>query len=95
MNDSKQDAAPKPPEEKAVPSQGGDEAHAALVARLSQMFQAPARQKVSPSLQPTPEAGQSRLARLRRKKRMLIQKSKRVAPARSTPLPPGPDQLSP
>lgn len=77
MNNSKQDAA--------------DEARAALVARLSQIFQAPARQKSARSLQPTPEAAQSRLARLRRKQRMLIQKSKRAALTRSTAIPPAPD----
>jgi crotonobetainyl-CoA:carnitine CoA-transferase CaiB-like acyl-CoA transferase len=94
MNNSKQDAAPKPSEEKAPPPEA-EQAQVALVARLSQMFQAPARQKVSRSLQPTPEAAKSRLARLRRKQRMLIRKSKRVALARSTSLPPAPDPLSP
>jgi hypothetical protein len=54
-----------------------EEARAALVARLSQIHQHPARLKPNPSLQPTPEAAKSRVTRLRRKQRMLLKKSKR------------------
>ena len=56
-----------------------DEARAALIARLARIRQHPARLKSNPSLQPTPEAAKSRISRLRRKKRILIQKSKRAS----------------
>jgi hypothetical protein len=54
-------------------------ARAALDARLSQICQNPARLKPNRSLQPTPEAAKSRVTRLHRKKRMLIQNSKRAS----------------
>jgi len=54
-----------------------EQARAALDARLSQIRENPAMLKSNRSLQPTPEAAKSRVTRLRRKKRMLIQNSKR------------------
>jgi hypothetical protein len=60
-------SAPKDPEE----------IRAAVVTRLLQISRSP-RPKSSECLQPTPEAAQSRTARLRRKQRVLIQKSKRL-----------------
>ena len=57
-----------------------DKARAALDARLARIQQHPARLKPNPSLQPTPEAAKSRVSRLRQKKRILLQKSKRACP---------------
>jgi hypothetical protein len=95
MNVSKPDPAPKPPEDKAIPSKDAAEAHVALVEKLSQIFRAPGQPKPARSLQPTPEAAKTRLARLRRKQRMLIHKSKHGARDRSTSIPPAPDPLAP
>lgn len=55
-----------------------DKARAALDARLARIQQHPARLKPNRSLQPTPEAAKSRVTRLRRKQRILMQKSKRA-----------------
>jgi hypothetical protein len=57
-----------------------DKARAALDARLARIQQHPTRLKPNPSLQPTPEAAKSRVSRLRQKKRILLQKSKRACP---------------
>jgi hypothetical protein len=56
-----------------------DKARAALDARLARIQQNPTRLKSNPSLQPTPEAAKSRVTRLRRRQRILIQKSKRAS----------------
>jgi hypothetical protein len=56
-----------------------DKARAALDARLARIQQNPARLRPNPSLQPTPEAAKSRVTRLRRKQRILIQESKRAS----------------
>ena len=55
-------------------STGGEKAHAALVARLAQLYRKPV--KPPQSLQPTPEAAKSKIRRLRRKRRLLVQRSK-------------------
>jgi hypothetical protein len=55
-----------------------DKARAALDARLARIERHPTRLKPNPSLQPTPEAAKSRVTRLRRKQRILQQKSKRT-----------------
>jgi hypothetical protein len=47
------------------------------------------------SLQPTPEAAKSRVARLRRKQRLLIKKKKRALLLNLNRVPPAPDPLSP
>jgi hypothetical protein len=62
MNESKSDQV------------SAEKARAALVARLDQLCRKP----VTPpkSLQPTPEAAKSRIRRLRRKRQLLIQKSR-------------------
>jgi len=52
-----------------------EDARAALLARLSQVLENAPRPKRPRSLQPTPEAAKSRLARLRKKRRLLLQKS--------------------
>jgi hypothetical protein len=56
-----------------------DKAHAALVTRLAQLYRKPGGVRPPKSLQPTPEAAKSRVRRLR-KKRLLIQRSKRALP---------------
>jgi hypothetical protein len=53
-----------------------DETRVALLARLSQVLETASRPKRPRSLQPTPEAAKSRVARLRRKRRLLLQRSK-------------------
>jgi hypothetical protein len=47
------------------------------------------------SLQPTPEAEKSRVARLRRKQRLLIKNKKRASLLKLATLPPAPDPLAP
>lgn len=51
------------------------------------------RQNVPRSLQPTPEAAKSRLARLRRKQLMLRFDMKRTMLAQENAIPPAPDPL--
>lgn len=70
--------------EMATPSAVGQStnekgARAALDARLSQLRQNPAMLKSNRSLQPTPESAKSRVARLRRQKRMRVQNSKHAS----------------
>jgi hypothetical protein len=74
MDEPKRQNADRP----VPPPLGAEKAHAALVARLGQLY----RQPVKPpkSLQPTPEAGKSKIRRLRLKQRLLIQKSKAIPP---------------
>jgi len=62
------------------PFNNDEQARAALDERLSQLRQNPAMLKSNRSLQPTPEAAKSRVTRLRRKNRMLIENSRRDAP---------------
>ena len=50
---------------------------------------------VQRSLQPTPEANKSRVARLRRKQRLLLRKRKSESLLSLTALPPAPDPLAP
>jgi hypothetical protein len=56
-----------------------EKAQTALLARLDQLCRKPV--KPPKSLQPTPEATKTRLARLR-KKRLLLQRSKDFVPSR-------------
>jgi|GEM_PF-1663767 len=88
---------PKPGEIEGTPANppGTEEVHAALIARLSRVRPVPARVKSPQSLQPTPEAAKTRAARLRRKQRILLQKSKRVSASQSNAIPPAPDPLAP
>jgi len=55
-----------------------EKAKDALLARLEQLCRKPAR--TPKSLQPTPEAAKSKIMRLRRKRRILLQQSKRAQP---------------
>jgi hypothetical protein len=73
------DSSPKPPAEKS----SGDQAHAALVDRLARLDTNPIPVRPPKSLQPTPEAARTRVNRLR-KKRLLIQRSKRALPSPQT-----------
>jgi len=57
-------------------SLGPEKARAALIARLEQLCHKPV--KPPKSLQPTPEAGKSKIRRLRRKRQLLLQQSKRA-----------------
>jgi hypothetical protein len=92
MSDPKPDQSPEeiPGEQPAFA--GADHVHAALIDRLSQIQAVAPRVKPAQSLQPTPEAAKSSLARLRRKQRMLFQESQRAQQAK---IPPAPDPLSP
>jgi hypothetical protein len=69
-------AEPKPESanQSQTPKPRGEEAHAALVVRLTQLYRKPVRPPKS--LQPTPEAAKSKIRRLRRKRQLLIQKSR-------------------
>jgi hypothetical protein len=55
-----------------------DEARAALLGRLSKILETTPRPRPPRSLQPTPEAAKGRVARLKRKRRLLMQQSKRT-----------------
>jgi hypothetical protein len=71
----------------------GEQAHDALVARLARLDTNSFPVRPPKSLQPTPEAAKTRVSRLR-KKRLLIQRSKRPLPSQST-IPPARDPLAP
>jgi hypothetical protein len=65
----------------------GEQAHAALLARLARLDTNSIPVRPPKSLQPTPEAAKSRVRRLR-KKRLLIQRSKRSLLSQQTVPPP-------
>ena len=73
---------------------GSQEVHAALIERLARIRPVPAHVRPPQSLQPTPEAAQTRAARLRRKQRLLLKKAKRL-PGQLSGIPPAPDPLAP
>jgi hypothetical protein len=89
MSDSKPDDLANP----AAEESSAEEAHAALVARLSRLDSNRIPVRPPKSLQPTPEAAKTRVSRLR-KKRLLIQRSKRTPLSQQT-MPPGRDPLAP
>jgi hypothetical protein len=62
----------------ATPS--AEQARAALLAKLDQLCRKPVRPPKS--MQPTPEAAKSKIRRLRRKRQLLIQRSKHASPPR-------------
>ena len=72
-----------------------DEARAALLVRLSKILKTAPRPRPPRSLQPTPEAAKGRVARLHRKRRLLMQQSKRAAPSARTSIPSATDPLAP
>jgi hypothetical protein len=72
-----------------------DNIRAALIERLARIRPIPARVRSPQSMQPTSEAGKTRVARLRRKQRLLLQKAKREALSQITAIPPAPDPLTP
>jgi hypothetical protein len=89
MSNSNPDNPANPSGEKS----SGEQAHDALVARLARLESNLIPVRPPKSLQPTPEAAKTRLSRLR-KKRLLIQGSKRPLPSQST-IPPARDPLAP
>jgi hypothetical protein len=87
------DPNPKHPSKAPAEESGAEQAHAALVARLARFDTNPVPVRPPKSLQPTPEASMTRASRLRRK-RLLIQRSKRTVLSQQT-LPPARDPLAP
>lgn len=83
------------PAETPAPSPTAEAIHTALIERLSRIRPVPAQVRPPQSLQPTPEAGKTRAARLRRKQRLLLQRSKRGPGSQLGGLPPAPDPLAP
>ncbi|HYJ07030.1 MAG TPA: hypothetical protein VEX43_18010 [Chthoniobacterales bacterium] len=81
--------------ETPVAPPGSEEVRSALIARLARVRPVPAHVRPPQSLQPTPEAAQTRAARLRRKQRLLWQKAKRVPGSQLSGLPPASDPLAP
>ena len=84
------------PNNRARPSaekSSGEQAHTAIVARLARLETNPIPVRPPKSLQPTPEAAKTRVNRLR-KKRLLIQRSKRALLPQQT-MPPARDPLAP
>lgn len=91
MNEPK----PKDTSEPAGPPPGSQEIHSALIERLARLRPVPAHVRPPQSLQPTPEAAKTRAARLRRKQRLLLQKTKRPPGSQLNAIPPAPDPLPP
>ena len=85
---------PKPNDTPGTPA-GSDEVRSALIERLARIRPVPAHVRPPQSLQPTPEAAQTRAARLRRKQRLLLQKAKRTPGSQLSGIPPAPDPLAP
>jgi hypothetical protein len=84
---------PKPEETAKTPATppGSEEVHSALIARLARIRPVPPYVRPPQSLQPTPEAAKTRAARLRRKQRLLLQKTKRAPGSQLNAMPPAPD----
>ena len=91
MTEPKAETTPETP---ATPA-GSEEVRSALIARLARLRPVPGQVRPPQSLQPTPEAAQTRAARLRRKQRLLLQKAKRVPGSQLSAIPPAPDPLAP
>jgi hypothetical protein len=72
-----------------------DAVRAALIARLARIRPVPIHVRPAQSLQPTPEAAKTRAARLRRKRHIILQKSKLAGGSRLDALPAAPDPLAP
>jgi hypothetical protein len=89
MSHSKPEHANHPAPEQS----SAEHAHEALVARLARLENNPIPVRPPQSLQPTPEATRTRVSRLR-KKRLLIQRSKRVQASPHT-IPHARDPLAP
>ena len=89
MSDSNPDDLANPAAEKS----SAEHAQAALIARLARLDSNRIPVRPPKSLQPTPEAAKTRVSRLR-KKRLLIQRSKRSLLSQQT-MPPVRDPLAP
>src|ERR1043166_9138339 len=66
------------PEQIPLASPSAEHARTALIARLDQLRRKPVRPPKS--LQPTPEAAKSKIRRLRRKRQLLIQGTRKSVP---------------
>lgn len=88
---------PNPNEVAQTPAEPPDseEVRAALLARLARIRPVPTHVRPPQSLQPTPEAAKTRAARLRKKQRLLLQKTKRAPDSQLSAIPPAPDPLAP
>jgi hypothetical protein len=84
---------PNNPTNPSAQKSNREQAHDALLARLARLESNLVPVRPPKSLQPTPEAAKTRVSRLR-KKRLLIQRSKRPLPSHST-IPPARDPLAP
>jgi hypothetical protein len=89
------DPEPKETPETPATAPGPQEVRSALIERLARIRPVPAHVRPPQSLQPTPEAAQTRAARLRRKQRLLLQKAKRSPGSQLSAVPPAPDPLAP
>jgi hypothetical protein len=85
----------QPQLEATTDSVKADSVRAALIERLAKIRPVPAHIRAAQSLQPTPEAGKTRVARLRRKHRVLLQRAKRALASELNAPPPAPDPLAP
>ena len=88
---------PKPKDTGVAPEKpaGSQEVHSALIERLARIRPIPAQVRPPQSLQPTPEAAQTRAARLRRKQRLILKKAKRGPASQMSGIPPAPDPIAP
>jgi hypothetical protein len=68
---------------------------ASLIERLARIRPVPERLRSPKSMQLRPEAGKTRVARLQRRQRLLLQKAKHAAISQLTAIPPAPDPLTP
>jgi hypothetical protein len=75
--------SPNNPANPSAEKSSGEQAHDALVARLTRLESNLIPVRPPKSLQPTPEAAKTRLSRLR-KKRLLIQRTKRTPASQQT-----------
>jgi hypothetical protein len=85
----------QPQLEATADSASTERVRAALIERLARIRPVPAHVRAAQSLQPTPEAGKTRVARLRRKHRILLQKAKQSFASQLNAPPPAPDPLAP
>ena len=86
---------PKNLPETPVSPPGTEGVQKALIERLARIRPVPAQVRPPQSLQPTPEAGKTRAARLRRKQRLILRQAKRALGSQAGGLPPASDPLAP
>jgi hypothetical protein len=76
-------------------SVGANGVRAALIERLARIRPVPARLRSAGMMEVKPEASGTRVARVERKQRLLLQRAKRAAISQLTAIPPAPDPLMP